>query len=73
MLESGIDGFGEIPEDRYDYAAAVADDNGRDEPNQDDEFEGFVTMIDAAIAEDYPDWEPVNKTAPEEPRNGCPF
>jgi hypothetical protein len=48
--DTGIDGFTNVDKDRYEYASEVADENGRDEPNQPDEIEGIRRLIDAAMA-----------------------
>ena len=50
MNESCFDGFVGIEKDRYEYACDVAAEEGRDEPNGDDELEGFRRLIDAAIS-----------------------
>ena len=42
-------GYVHVLMDRYEYAFLVAEENGREEPNKDDEFEGFRRMIDCAM------------------------
>lgn len=49
MMEDGIEGFVHVKKDRYEYALDVANENNRDEPNEDDELEGFRRMIDCAM------------------------
>ena len=49
MIDGCVDGFGGIEKDRYEYAYEVAVEEGRDEPNEADELEGFRRLIDAAI------------------------
>ncbi len=50
MMEEGPDGFMHVTKDRYDYATEVATENGREEPNEADELEGYRRMIDCAMA-----------------------
>ena len=50
MKAAGVDGFCHVEQDRYEYALQAAQKAGRDEPNDDDEFNGFRRLIDAAIA-----------------------
>ena len=53
VMECGaIEGFFGVDMDRYEYACEVAQEHGRDEPNEDDELEGFRRLIDTAIAKD---------------------
>lgn len=44
-----IDGFAHIEKDLYDYALEVAAENDRNDPSEEDEFNGFRRMVDAAI------------------------
>ncbi len=53
MKVSGIEGFKNVDKDRYDYASEVAHEEGRDEPNTDDEIDGFRRCIDEAIRNNY--------------------
>jgi hypothetical protein len=46
----GVDGFKGLPMDKYEYACEVAARNGREEPNEDDELQGFREFTDAAMA-----------------------
>jgi hypothetical protein len=50
MMENGPDGFVHVRRDRYDYAMDAAEENGREEPIEADEFEGFRRLIDCAMA-----------------------
>lgn len=50
LMEDGPDGFGCVKKDRYEYAYDAATENGREEPNDHDELEGFRRMIDCAMA-----------------------
>jgi hypothetical protein len=52
LMENGPDGFTHVAMDRYDYAMQRAEQAGRDEPNEEDEFNGFRLLIDAAMAAD---------------------
>lgn len=45
-----FDGLTAVPLDRYDYAVQVADERGNDEPDDEDYFDGFRRMVDAAMA-----------------------
>jgi len=49
MSYCGFDGIHGLTMDRYEYASFEAETHGRDEPNSDDELDGFRRMIDAAI------------------------
>jgi len=49
MNDSCIDGFVHVALDRYEYAMQCAEQAGRDEPNEADEFNGFRLLIDAAM------------------------
>lgn len=46
----GIDMIGNANLDRWDCAFAVAVENGREEANKEDEREGFLRMIELALA-----------------------
>src|SRR5690606_4928553 len=46
------EGFVHVTSDIYEYACEVADENGRDEPNDADLLAGHRRMIDAARAID---------------------
>ena len=50
MMEEGPDGFLHVTKDRYDYAAEVAAERGREEPNSRDEMDGYRRMLDCAMA-----------------------
>jgi hypothetical protein len=50
--EGSFDGFVHVDKDRHEYAADVAEENGREEANAEDEYEGFLRLIDAAITAD---------------------
>lgn len=45
-----FDGLTGVYLDRYDYAMQVADERGNDEPDDEDHFDGFLRMVDAAMA-----------------------
>ena len=49
MRNSGIDGFAGVSGDRYEYATTVAMAHGRNEPTEEDEFNGFRYLIDDAM------------------------
>lgn len=49
MIKTGCDGFVHVKKDRYEYASEVAEEKGRDEPNEEDELEGYRRMIDCAM------------------------
>ena len=51
-LMTVMDGFVNVPKDRYDYALERAEMAGREEPNDADELNGFRLLIDAAMAAD---------------------
>lgn len=44
-----FDGYSTVKEDRYEFAQKCADENGRDEPNLEDELNGLRRLIDAAM------------------------
>jgi hypothetical protein len=44
-----IEGFINVAKDRYEYSYEVASEEGRDEPNEADELEGFRRLIDASM------------------------
>lgn len=44
-----FDGYSTVEEDRYDFAEYCAHENGRDEPNKEDELNGLRRLIDAAM------------------------
>ena len=44
-----FDGIHGLKMDRHEYASYEAETHGRDEPNAEDELDGFRRMIDAAI------------------------
>lgn len=48
-LMDALDGFCHVKKDRYDYAMEEAVAAGRDEPNSEDELNGFRAMLDEAI------------------------
>jgi hypothetical protein len=48
-----LDGFAHVTLDRHEYAFHCADEAGREEPNQDDELNGFRRLIDAAIDREF--------------------
>lgn len=43
-----IDGFVNVKKDKYEYALCVAQENGREEPNKQDELDGIRALIDMA-------------------------
>lgn len=49
FLMQDVDSYLGIKMDRYEYAEEVARENGREYPNIDDEFTGFIRMVDDAI------------------------
>lgn len=49
MEHSGIDGFSGVADDRYDFAIQVATERDHDEPTDQDEFDGWRQLIDAAM------------------------
>jgi hypothetical protein len=49
MTDGCMDGFFGVKKDRYEYAYDVAVEEGRDEPNEADELEGFRRLIDEAM------------------------
>lgn len=49
MNDGCIDGFVNVPFDRYDFAMQEAERGGREEPNADDDFNGFRLLLDAAM------------------------
>ena len=51
MEAADIESFFRVPMDRYEYAADVAVEHGREEPNEDDEYEGFRRMLDEAMVQ----------------------
>lgn len=44
-----FDGYTTVEKDRYDYAIDCMEENGRDEPNKEDELNGLRRLIDAAM------------------------
>lgn len=48
-LMQEVDGLCNVRLDRYAYAAMVAEEEGREEPNDQDMLDGFRRMIDLAI------------------------
>jgi len=44
------DGFDGVEENKHDFAMQVAWENGRDEPNRQDEVNGLRRLIDKAIS-----------------------
>jgi hypothetical protein len=51
-LMNQIEGFGNVKNDRYDFASICAAKNGRDEPTMEDDLSGFRKLIDCAIEAD---------------------
>jgi sulfite reductase beta subunit-like hemoprotein len=49
MDETGLEEFTHVEKDRFEYAFDAALEEGREEPNDSDELEGFRRLIDAAI------------------------
>jgi len=51
IMEKGItiDAFMEYDMDQYEYALYTAKENGRTEPNEMDDIDGFRNMIDDAM------------------------
>lgn len=47
-----LDGFAHVEPDRYECASQCAEMAGREEPNEDDELNGFRLLIDMAIHAD---------------------
>lgn len=45
-----FDGYTTVVKDKYDYAIECAEENGREEPNAEDELNGLRRLIDAAMA-----------------------
>lgn len=52
LMQNGPDGFLNVEKDRYEFALEIAEQAGRDEPNEMDELNGFRLLIDAAMAAD---------------------
>ena len=53
LLKAGApDGFTGIDKDRYEFAYEVAKERGHEEPDEQDELDGFRRMIDAAIKQE---------------------
>jgi hypothetical protein len=52
LMNTAVEGFAHIPKDRYDYACEHATKQGREEPNELDELNGFRQMIDDAMIAD---------------------
>ena len=52
LMKDGCDGFFHVKKDRYEYAMEQAEAAGRDEPNEEDELNGFRLLIDEAIRRD---------------------
>ena len=52
LMNVAVEGFVHIPKDRYDYACEHATKQGREEPNELDELNGFRQMIDDAMIAD---------------------
>lgn len=50
LMHNGPDGFAHVEKDRYQYASERAEAAGREEPNWQDELNGWRLLIDAAIA-----------------------
>jgi len=50
FLMKEIDGLVGVKADRYQYAAEVASEHGREEPTERDEVDGFRRMIDCAMS-----------------------
>jgi hypothetical protein len=51
FIMQDVDSYFKVDKDRYEYAIDIAVDNGREEPNEDDEYEGFLAMVDEAIVQ----------------------
>lgn len=49
MTATGADGFLRVEKDRYEYARDVANEEGREEPNANDELEGFRRCVDEGM------------------------
>jgi hypothetical protein len=49
MDNCGFDALVDVERDRYDFAAEVAEDHGREEPTEEDELDGFRRLIDCGI------------------------
>lgn len=49
MFACEFDGYTTVEKDRYDYAIDCMEENGRDEPNKEDELNGLRRLIDAAM------------------------
>ena len=49
MSHCGLDRINGLMMDRHEYASFEAETHGREEPNADDELDGFRRMIDAAL------------------------
>lgn len=49
LMQEGPDGFVNVLKDRHQYAMEVAEEKGREIPNEQDEIEGFRRMIDCAM------------------------
>lgn len=49
MTDGCVEGFVGLEKDRYEFAYDVAVEEGREEPNDADELEGFRRLIDAAM------------------------
>ena len=49
MHYCGLDRIHGLMMDRHEYASFEAETHGREEPNADDELDGFRRMIDAAL------------------------
>jgi hypothetical protein len=52
LMNVAVEGFANIPKDRYDYACEHAAKQGREEANELDELNGFRQMIDDAMIAD---------------------
>jgi hypothetical protein len=49
LFSCEFDGYTTVEKDRYDYAIDCMEENGRDEPNKEDELNGLRRLIDAAM------------------------
>lgn len=55
--KGGIDGWVDVANDRYEYASEAAKENGREEPNTEDEINGILMMLRDAMHEELADDE----------------